>query len=48
MISSAASGARFPLLEASLVVMSAIVVTFNRLFWRQLNEIAGRRFSSTR
>jgi len=47
-ISSAAANARFPLLAASILVMSAMVVAFNRLVWRRANELAQRRFSLTR
>jgi NitT/TauT family transport system permease protein len=44
-ISQAAAGAKFPLLAASVVVMSAMVVAFNRLVWRPCNELAEARFS---
>jgi NitT/TauT family transport system permease protein len=47
-VSQAAAAARFPLLAASLLVMSAIVVTFNRLVWRRLNELAERKYALTR
>jgi NitT/TauT family transport system permease protein len=45
-ISAAAEAADFPLLAASVVVMSAAVVLFNRLVWRQLNDLAERRYSA--
>ena len=47
-ITSAADHADFPLLAASVVVMSAVVVAFNRLVWRPLNDVAERRFSLQR
>jgi NitT/TauT family transport system permease protein len=47
-ISVAAAQADFPLLAASVVVMSAVVVLFNRLVWRRLNDFAERRFSLLR
>jgi NitT/TauT family transport system permease protein len=47
-ISSAAASARFPLLAASILVMSAMVVAFNHLVWRRANELAQRRFALTR
>ncbi len=47
-ISVAAGAANFPVLAASVVVMSAVVVTFNRLVWRPLNDLAERRFSLLR
>jgi NitT/TauT family transport system permease protein len=48
LISEAAAGARLPALAASVVVMSAVVVLFNRAVWRPLNGLAERRFSLTR
>jgi len=45
-ISVAAAAADFPTLAASVVVMSAVVVLFNRLVWRPLNDRAERRFAS--
>lgn len=48
LVSSAASSAHFPLLAASILVMSAMVVAFNRLVWRRMNALAERRFSLTR
>jgi NitT/TauT family transport system permease protein len=47
-ITTAADHADFPLLAASVVVMSAVVVAFNRLVWRPLNDVAERRFSLQR
>jgi len=44
-ISAAAAAANFPRLAASILVMSAIVVLFNRTVWRRLYQLAERRFS---
>jgi NitT/TauT family transport system permease protein len=44
-ISAAAEAADFPRLAASVVVMAAAVVLFNRLVWRPLNDHAERRYS---
>ncbi len=44
-ISQAAAAADFPLLSASVVVMSAMVVAFNRLVWKRFNLLAETRFS---
>ncbi|AGC42289.1 ABC-type anion transport protein [Myxococcus stipitatus DSM 14675] len=44
-ISQAAAGADFPLLAVSVVVMSAVLVTFNRLVWKRLHTLARTRFS---
>jgi NitT/TauT family transport system permease protein len=44
-IGVAAEAADFPVLAASVVVMSAVVVLFNRLVWRPLNDYAERRFA---
>jgi len=44
-ISEAAAAANFPLLSASVVVMSAVVVAFNRLVWKRLNVLAETKFS---
>jgi NitT/TauT family transport system permease protein len=44
-IGVAAEAADFPALAASVVVMSAVVVLFNRLVWRPLNTFAERRFA---
>jgi NitT/TauT family transport system permease protein len=48
LISEAAAGARLPVLAASVVAMSAVVVLFNRAVWRPLNGLAERRFSLSR
>ena len=47
-ISAAAEKADFPLLAGSVVVMSAMVVLFNRLVWRPLNDLAEHRYSLLR
>ncbi|WP_224371801.1 ABC transporter permease [Hyalangium versicolor] len=47
-VSAAASGGHFPSLAASILVMSLMVVAFNRLVWRRMNALAERRFSLTR
>ncbi|MBI1851550.1 MAG: ABC transporter permease subunit [Planctomycetes bacterium] len=47
-ISSAAAQARIPLLVASVLVMSAVVVIFNRTVWRRCYELAESRFSLSR
>jgi NitT/TauT family transport system permease protein len=44
-INEATSHRNFPLLAASVLVMAVVVVLFNRLVWRQLYELATRRFS---
>jgi NitT/TauT family transport system permease protein len=44
-IGTAAEAADFPTLAASVVVMAAVVVLFNRLVWRPLNDYAARRFA---
>ena len=44
-ISAAAAAADFPRLAASILVMSAIVVAFNRTVWRQCYRFAEHRFS---
>jgi len=44
-ISAAAAAADFPKLAASILVMSAIVVLFNRTVWRRFYQLAERRFS---
>jgi NitT/TauT family transport system permease protein len=44
-ISAAANAADFPLLAASLLVMSTMVVFFNRLVWRRCYRLAEQRFS---
>jgi len=47
-ISAAAAAADLPRLAASILVMSAIVVAFNRSVWRQFYRLAERRFSLNR
>jgi NitT/TauT family transport system permease protein len=47
-VSAAASSANFPLLAASILVMSTMVVVFNRTVWGRLNRLAEQRFSLTR
>jgi NitT/TauT family transport system permease protein len=47
-ITTATGNADFPLLAASVVVMSAVVVLFNRLVWRPLSLMAERRYSLLR
>ena len=47
-ISQAAAAANFPLLAASIVVMSTIVVLFNRFIWRRCYALAEKRFSLTK
>ena len=44
-ISRAAERADFPRLVASIIVMAAVVVLFNRTVWRRLYELAEQRFS---
>jgi NitT/TauT family transport system permease protein len=44
-ISDATSRGDFPLLAASVLVMAAMVVTFNRSVWRRLYNLAESRFS---
>lgn len=44
-ISVAAAGADFPMLAASVVVMSLMVVTFNRLVWKRLYRLAEEKYS---
>jgi NitT/TauT family transport system permease protein len=44
-ISLAAASANFPVLAASVVVMSIVVVAFNRFVWRRLQGLAETRFS---
>ena len=44
-ISAAAAAADFPRLAASILVMSVIVVAFNRTVWRRCFQFAERRFS---
>ncbi len=47
-ISAAAAAADLPRLAASILVMSAIVVAFNRTVWRQFYRLAEQRFSLNR
>jgi NitT/TauT family transport system permease protein len=47
-ITAAASAADFPTLAASVVMMSAAVVLFNRFVWRRLAQLAERRYSLQR
>jgi NitT/TauT family transport system permease protein len=47
-ISLAAQNADFPALAASVLVLSAMVVTFNRLVWRRCYHLAERRYSLNR
>jgi NitT/TauT family transport system permease protein len=44
-ISAAAADANFPRLAASILVMSAVVVIFNRTVWRRCYRFAEARFS---
>jgi NitT/TauT family transport system permease protein len=44
-ISAAAAAADFPLLAASILVMAALVVVFNRTVWRRCYRLAEERFS---
>jgi NitT/TauT family transport system permease protein len=44
-ISVSASKADFPMLAASVVVMSLMVVTFNRLVWKRLYRLAEEKYS---
>jgi NitT/TauT family transport system permease protein len=45
LIKAAADSANFPLLTASTLVISAMVVLFNRLVWRQCYQLAERKYS---
>jgi len=45
-ISAAASTANFHLLAASVLVMSVVVVTFNRTVWHRCYRLAERRYSA--
>ena len=47
LISEATAQANFPLLTGGVVVMSALVVTWNRLVWRPVGRIAQTRFGTT-
>jgi len=44
-ISAAAGAADFPVLAASILVMSLLVVAFNRTVWRRLYHLAEERYS---
>ncbi len=44
LIAQAADGGHFPLLFAATLVMSAIVITANRLVWRRLYQLAESRY----
>jgi len=44
-INQATEAVNFPLLAASVLVMAAVVVLFNRLVWRRLYDLAERQFS---
>ena len=44
-ISVSAAKADFPMLAASVVVMSLMVVTFNRLVWKKLYRLAEEKYS---
>jgi len=44
-ISEAAAQADFPMLAASVVVMSLMVVAFNRLVWKRLYRLAEEKYS---
>jgi NitT/TauT family transport system permease protein len=47
-ISAAAAGANFPLLAASILTMSTLVVLFNRTVWRRCYRLAEERYSLTK
>jgi len=47
-VSQAAEHAQFPYLAAAVLVMSLVVVSFNRVVWRRCYELASTRFSLTR
>ena len=44
-ITEAAAAANFPVLAAAIIVMSIVVVLFNRTVWRRLYQLAQDRFS---
>ena len=44
-ITEAAAAANFPLLAASVLLMVVIVITFNRLVWRPLYELAETKYA---
>jgi NitT/TauT family transport system permease protein len=45
MISTASTERNIPLLAASVIVMSTLVVVFNRTVWRRCYRLAEERFS---
>ena len=47
-ISRAAEHADFPALAAGVIIMSALVVLFNRTVWRRCYTLAETRFSLNR
>jgi NitT/TauT family transport system permease protein len=47
-ISQAAAAGDFPILAATITVMAVMVVTFNRLVWRRLHQVAEERYSLSR
>jgi NitT/TauT family transport system permease protein len=47
-VSEAAERAQFAELAAAILVMSVVVVTFNRLVWRRCYRLASTRFSLTK
>ena len=47
LISEATAAANFPLLAGGIVVMSAIVVLWNRSVWRRIGHLAQTRFGTT-
>jgi NitT/TauT family transport system permease protein len=44
-ITQAAAAADFPVLAAAIIVMSIVVVLFNRTVWRRLYQLAQDRFA---
>jgi len=48
MVSSAAYNRELPLLAAGVLVMSALVVTFNRLVWKPMYHLSQTRYSLTK
>ena len=44
-ISISAAAADFPMLAASVVMMSIMVVIFNRLVWKRLYRLAEEKYS---
>jgi NitT/TauT family transport system permease protein len=47
-ISAAAAAGDYPLLAASVAVMAAVVVAFNRLVWHRLHGVAQARYTLSR